>query len=100
MHSGKLYIVAALLPTIFFFTSPLFAQKSSNLFFEKVEGEGLTNHYIKCIRQDGNGFLWFGTTEGVFQYDGYSFKAFRSIPGKEQTLINDDIENLYAEKDS
>ncbi|MEN0004135.1 MAG: two-component regulator propeller domain-containing protein, partial [Bacteroidota bacterium] len=38
---------------------------------------GLPNGYIKTIAEDSYGYLWFGTREGVFQYDGYEFKAYR-----------------------
>src|SRR6478672_8647238 len=88
---GKWILI--ILPLII--SNALKAQSSINL--EKVQGEGLTNYYIKCIQQDKNGFLWFGTEEGLFRYDGYDFKAFKNFPSDNQTLINDNIEFLFPQ---
>ena len=65
-------------------SNKLTAQVNINL--EKVQEEGLTNYIIKCIQQDTNGFIWFGTEEGLFRYDGYNFKPFKNFPGDSQTL--------------
>ena len=69
----------------------------ANINIDKVEGKGLTNYYIKCIQQDKKGFLWFGTEEGLFRYDGYNFKAFKNFPGDNQTLVNNNIEFLFPQ---
>jgi ligand-binding sensor domain-containing protein/two-component sensor histidine kinase len=67
---------------------------------EKVEGEGLTNYYIKCITQDKRGFLWFGTQEGLFRYDGYKFDPIKNIPGDPSAISNNNIEFLLPEEGS
>ena len=28
--------------------------------------------------QDSKGYMWFGTADGLYRYDGYTFKAFRN----------------------
>jgi len=76
------------------------AQTFPNINIEKVEGEGLSNNYIICINQDKNGFMWFGTREGLFKYDGYNFKPFKNIPGDPGTLAGNAIQCLYAEKNN
>ncbi|MDP4262819.1 MAG: two-component regulator propeller domain-containing protein [Bacteroidota bacterium] len=76
--------------------SLLFGQQDINI--EKVEGEGLTNYYIKCITQDKRGFLWFGTEEGLFRYDGYQFEPIKNIPGDTGTISNNNIEFLLPEE--
>ena len=81
---------------LFIISNIIHAQSNINL--EKVQGEGLTNNYIKCIQQDTKGFLWFGTEEGLFRYDGYSYQSFRNFPGDPQTLINNNIEFLFPER--
>jgi ligand-binding sensor domain-containing protein/two-component sensor histidine kinase len=96
--SRRLYTTVFFL-LLLFSALPGYAQKQASISFEKVEGDGLTNHYIKCIQQDGIGYLWFGTEEGLFRYDGYSFQAFKSFPGKTGSLVNDNIETLYPEKE-
>lgn len=41
--------------------------------------QGLSNNAVTSIYQDHNGFMWFGTYDGLNQYNGYTFKAFRNI---------------------
>jgi len=85
---------------LFFFPCRLNAQDISNLHIEKVQEEGLTNDYIQSINQDSNGFIWFGTKEGLFRYDGYSFKAFRNFPGDSNTIMGNSIQCIYPEKNN
>lgn len=38
---------------------------------------GLTNNAVICSAQDHNGFMWFGTRDGLNRFDGYYFKTYR-----------------------
>ena len=38
--------------------------------------EGLTNLAVQCLAQDQDGFLWTGTQNGLFRYDGERFERF------------------------
>lgn len=49
---------------------------------------GLSNNAVTCIYRDHNGFMWFGTYDGLNKYDGYSFKVYRNIIG-DSTSLND-----------
>ena len=82
---------------LLYIPAKLFGQDIYSLHIEKVQDEGLTNSNVNCITQDANGFMWFGTFEGLFKYDGYSFEAFRNFPGDSTTLINNDIFCTYAD---
>lgn len=50
--------------------------------------QGLSNNSIRCIYRDHNGFMWFGTYDGLNRYDGYEFKIFRNNFKNNQSLIN------------
>ncbi|MDF2192767.1 two-component regulator propeller domain-containing protein [Paraflavitalea sp. CAU 1676] len=59
--------------------------------------KGLSNNSVRCIFQDHNGFLWFGTYDGLNRYDGYEFRIFRnsledsnSLPHNFIYAINED----------
>jgi len=39
--------------------------------------EGLSQSRVGQIVQDDQGFMWFGTENGLNRFDGYSFKVFR-----------------------
>jgi signal transduction histidine kinase/ligand-binding sensor domain-containing protein len=38
---------------------------------------GLSHPWVHCIHQDRNGFMWFGTMDGLNRYDGNEFRVFR-----------------------
>ena len=38
---------------------------------------GLTSSQINCILKDQRGYVWFGTTAGLYRYDGYTFRNFQ-----------------------
>ncbi len=47
---------------------------------------GLSNNSVTSIFQDHNGFMWFGTFDGLNRYDGYSFNIFRNALGDTTSL--------------
>ncbi|MCE7065043.1 two-component regulator propeller domain-containing protein [Dyadobacter sp. CY326] len=53
--------------------------------------QGLPSRNTRSLAQDGRGFMWMGTGQDLWRYDGYTFQNFtdiltRSIGGR--TLIN------------
>ena len=43
--------------------------------------QGLTNLAVRSLFQDSKGFLWLGTENGVFRYDGTHFKSYGEKDG-------------------
>ena len=60
---------------------------------------GLSNNGVNSIIQDHNGFMWFGTYDGLNRYDGYGFTIYRNIIG-DTTSINSNIVNVIEEDDN
>ncbi|HEY5564722.1 MAG TPA: two-component regulator propeller domain-containing protein, partial [Rhodothermia bacterium] len=57
------------------------AGRAVSLQFQKLGLEqGLSQSTIYDMLQDRNGFMWFGTQDGLNRYDGYEVKVFRNIP--------------------
>jgi ligand-binding sensor domain-containing protein/serine phosphatase RsbU (regulator of sigma subunit) len=56
--------------------------------------KGLSQSVVNCVLQDHNGFMWFGTQEGLNRYDGYTFKVYKRIPGDSTSLSNNFIYSL------
>ena len=55
--------------------------RGSELKFRHITTEqGLSQNSIFSILQDHKGFMWFGTQEGLNQYDGYQFKVHQNDP--------------------
>ena len=66
------------------FGTNLYAQ-AQDIRFERISLEdGLSQVTINCILQDQDGFMWFGTADGLNRYDGYSFKVFRHDPREDE----------------
>ncbi len=72
-----------------------------DLKFEHLTVEdGLSSNTVYSILQDSHGFMWFGTSEGLNRYDGYTFKAYRHNP-TDSTSISDNFiwfECLYEDQ--
>jgi signal transduction histidine kinase/ligand-binding sensor domain-containing protein/DNA-binding response OmpR family regulator len=58
-----------------------------SLYFEVISTQDkLPNSVIRCIDQDSIGFLWFGSNDGLFRYDGLNYQIFRNIPNDPASL--------------
>lgn len=57
--------------------------------------DGLPNSIGKCFAQDGQGFVWVGTFNGLTRYDGFHFTTYRHVEGDTTTLSSSHIESLY-----
>jgi signal transduction histidine kinase/ligand-binding sensor domain-containing protein/CheY-like chemotaxis protein len=64
-------------------------------FKEYGQEAGLANLDIYCLMQDRTGFLWVGTENGLFRYDGRQFRAYT----REQGLPLAEIEALHQSAD-
>jgi len=49
--------------------------------------EGLYQTYIYSINQDSDGFLWIGTAEGLYKFDGFDFEFFTTEDGLSDNFI-------------
>ena len=58
---------------------------------------GLSNNSVTCSLQDKNGFLWFGTINGLNRFDGYSFRIFRHDAEDSNSIGSSFIRCLYED---
>src|SRR5581483_1814009 len=49
--------------------------------------EGLGNPNVACILRDHAGYLWLGSQNGVFRYDGARFQEFSRADGLRGTFV-------------
>jgi signal transduction histidine kinase/ligand-binding sensor domain-containing protein/HPt (histidine-containing phosphotransfer) domain-containing protein/BarA-like signal transduction histidine kinase len=59
--------------------------------------DGLLLNTIFNITQDKQGFLWFGTRDGLNRYDGYEFKQYRHDPKKPHSLSANWVTALHVD---
>ena len=68
--------------------------------FERISLEqGLSQNSVVSILQDRQGFMWFGTQDGLNRYDGYRFRVFKHDPDNPVSLGNNYIQTLYEDRD-
>ncbi|GAA4451429.1 two-component regulator propeller domain-containing protein [Nibrella saemangeumensis] len=53
--------------------------------------EGLSHSRIHCIHQDREGFMWFGTSNGLNRFDGYTFTVYQPDPKDPQHSLRHNI---------
>lgn len=54
-----------------------FAANSQSIFSTIYNMDnGLSNNRVNAITQDKNGFMWFGTDDGLCRFDGIKFKTY------------------------
>jgi signal transduction histidine kinase/DNA-binding response OmpR family regulator/ligand-binding sensor domain-containing protein len=53
--------------------------------------QGLSNNSVTAIFEDREGFMWFGTMDGLNKYDGYGFKVFRNLESRTHFNLDNKI---------
>ena len=61
--------------------------------------EGLSQQGVLSITQDADGFMWFGTEDGLNRFDGYEFRQLRHDRSDPRSLPNGWISSLVASDD-
>jgi ligand-binding sensor domain-containing protein len=67
-------------------------------FINYTHREGLPNTHVQCLLQDRTGYIWIGTQDGLFRYDGYSFRAFYHNDRDTSSILLNSIDFLYEDK--
>lgn len=60
--------------------------------------EELSNGFVNCLIQDRNGFIWFGTDDGLNRFDGYEVKVYRNDPNDESSISENIIWALWEDR--
>jgi signal transduction histidine kinase/streptogramin lyase len=61
--------------------------------------DGLSQNVVLAILQDRQGFMWFGTEDGLNRYDGYQFSVLKHDPDDPTTLSDDFISVIYEDRE-
>src|SRR6185436_5077161 len=80
------------------FAMPAFATPPLSVQRYSLE-EGLSQQAVNVIAQDAEGFMWFGTEDGLNRFDGYEFRQLRHDRGDPRSLPNGWVSSLVASDD-
>jgi len=61
-------------------------------------GEGLAQSSVQAILQDRDGYMWFGTQDGLQRYDGYEFLTLRHDPADPASLADNTVNALALDQ--
>ena len=59
--------------------------------------DGLANNSVRTMFQDREGYLWFGTLNGLSRYDGKQFKTFDYSLTDSTSISNNKIRELFQD---
>ena len=98
MSTLKNYLFALVCLCSLFAAAPVRVQVQHPLRFTHLTSEqGLSFDMVRCILQDSQGFMWFGTDDGLNKYDGYTFTIYRHHRSVPDSLSEDTIYALYED---
>jgi len=85
---------------LYCFAIPFFsAGRTANFSFQHFPYiDRLPSNSINRLFNDKEGYLWFGSKDGLCRFDGYSIKIFRSSSTNPNRLTNNSVQTI-AEDD-
>jgi len=75
-----------------------FLPQSDIIFNPLTINDGLSQSSVTCIFQNKQGFMWFGTQDGLNRYDGYNIKIFKNNPNDSSSLTNNFIFSIIEDQ--
>lgn len=87
-----------LLFCIFFIIATHFVPAQDYYFKHYQVENGLSNNTVLSSLQDEDGFMWFGTKDGLNRFDGYRFKTYRGNSNPIHSLGSNYIQSLHEYK--
>ena len=107
MNNRSKNILVLYLSALLFHIFPYFSQgqDGQNIRFDRYTSEnvklvkGLSQNWIYKILQDRDGYIWFGTWDGLNKFDGYNFTIYNVNDGLSDhtilTLLEDENGDIW-----
>ena len=69
------------------FAANVRSQPVLNRYIKRISSDdGLSHNIVNDIVQDGKGFMWIATHDGLNRFDGYEFKVYRFNPNDSTSI--------------
>ncbi len=79
-------------------TPSLSIGQASQIHFDPVEIPGASPFpAVECIYQDSKGFLWVGSYDGLYRYDGYELKHFVHNPNDTLSMCDNKVRRMLED---
>lgn len=81
------------------FCAPGYPEKLTTFITQLSAIDELPSNTVGVAFNDADGFMWFGTRDGLCRYDGYRVKTWRSSMHHEDVLTDNDIIDLAEDRE-
>jgi ligand-binding sensor domain-containing protein/signal transduction histidine kinase len=78
--------------------SNAYAQQRLAQFKHLTVDDGLSSSIVTSIIQDYQGFLWFGTYDGLNRYDGTRIVTYQKNPSDSTSLIENHVHTIFEDR--
>lgn len=92
-YNGKIGRVVSLIFAFLFGIIYAFSAETEPIKFVHPAALHLPGNKIQCVYQDKKGFLWLGTTMGLYRFDGYETQAYKNDVFNNIRCIREDNAN-------
>ena len=59
--------------------------------------DGMSQNTVMAILQDKQGFMWFGTWDGLNRFDGYTFEVFKAMNDGVEARVNNRVVTIFED---
>lgn len=92
-------ILMALLSGSLLFNGEAASRSESDFLFKNIGIEdGLSARRVYAVEQDKEGYMWFGTEDGLNCYDGYEIRIFRNDRKQASSLSDSKVNCLLCDR--
>ena len=67
-------------------------------FTQYTTEDGLSQKTVQCVLQDRKGLIWMATWDGLYKFDGYTFKGYKANPGDSIELGSNRITYILGDR--
>lgn len=60
--------------------------------------DGMSQNTVMAILQDKQGYMWFGTWDGLNRFDGYDFQVYKGMDNGQQVCVNNRVDVIYEDE--
>lgn len=93
----KSMLFCLLIAMVIFPFAGSYGQINSNIVHYST-ADGLSHDGVLCIMRDKEGFMWFGTFDGINRFDGHNFVVYKSKPGDSSNLSSNKIRSMVEDQ--
>ena len=103
LEKKSMYLNVIVVLSLLAMVSALRAQEQRQInsinFDHVTNSEGLMHNSIDPIYQDSRGYMWLGTVNGLYKYNGNKYKIYNNELGNQNSIIGNRITAIIEDSD-